>query len=173
MPKADRVHSTPPTNTSQSPSSAPGAASGCLGTPDSKSGHNASQALASECKPHAASLTCSDGAGRTIFNRRTIMNMFVSTAAIAAAPAVAAPPNSPDIVIDHRAILARVEEIVDLLRTRHIRDGWQIDEDGAARALAYFRRHVEGPAFKNEDEDTAEYYAHALPFFNSHGQNLD
>ena len=60
----------------------------------------------------------------------------------AAAPAVAAPTNSPDVVVDHRAILARVEEIIDLLRTRHIRDGWQMDEEGASRALAYFRRHV-------------------------------
>jgi hypothetical protein len=89
-------------------------------------------------------------------SRRTIMNMFVSTAAMAAAPAVAASPNSPDVVIDHRAILARVEEIIDLLRTRHIRDGWQMDEKGATRALAYFRRHIEGPAFKDVDEDTAE-----------------
>jgi len=100
------------------------------------------------------------------------MNMFVSTAAIAAAPAVAAPPNSPDVVIDHRAILARVEEIIDLLRTRHIRDGWKMDEEGATRALAYFRRHVDGPRVKDEDEDTSQYYQ-AVEFFRSHGQSLD
>jgi hypothetical protein len=155
------------------PDGAPGAVSACPASLILESRPSASQTLASEGEPHTVSPTCSDGAGRTIFNRRTIMNMFVSTAAVAAAPAVAAPTNSPDVVVDHRAILARVEEIIDLLRTRHIQDGWQMDEEGASRALAYFRRHVEGPAFKDEDEDTAEYYAHALPFFNSHGQDLD
>ena len=48
-----------------------------------------------------------------------------------------------------------------------------MDEHGAARALDYFRRHIEGPpAFKDEDEDTAAYHQ-ALEFFSSHGQNLD
>jgi hypothetical protein len=101
------------------------------------------------------------------------MNMFVSSAALAAAaPAVAKNSIAHDALIDHQAILSRVEQIVDLLRTRYIREGWKIDEDGAARALGYFRRHVEGPPFKNEDEDTAKYHE-ALEFFRSHGQNLD
>ena len=100
------------------------------------------------------------------------MNMFVSTAAIAAAPAVAAPITSARVEIDNRAIFARVEEIIDVLRTRCVCEGWKIDEDGASRALAYFRRHVQGPAFKDEDEDTAALYQ-AQEFFRSHGQNLD
>lgn len=101
------------------------------------------------------------------------MNMFVSSAAVAAAPAVAMnsaahePPS-----VDHKAILARVEQIVDLLRTRYICEGWKMDEGSAARALDYFKRHVYGPAFKDEDEDTAAYYQ-ALEFFSSHGQSLD
>jgi hypothetical protein len=33
---------------------------------------------------------------------------------------------------DHKAILTRVEQIVNLLRTRHVRKGWKMDEDGAA-----------------------------------------
>jgi hypothetical protein len=100
------------------------------------------------------------------------MNMFVSTAAVAAAPAAAAPANSAPLAIDHRAILARVEEVVDLLRTRYVREGWKIDEERAECALAYFRRHVEGPPFKDEDEDTIEYHR-AIEFFGSHGQSLD
>jgi predicted component of type VI protein secretion system len=47
-----------------------------------------------------------------------MMNMFVSTVAIAAVPSVAAPLNSPDVMIDDRAILARVEEITRLGRLR-------------------------------------------------------
>jgi hypothetical protein len=101
------------------------------------------------------------------------MNMFVSSAAVAAAPAVAmnSAAHEPP-AIDHRAILARVEQIVDLLRTRFVCEGWRMDEHGAARALDYFRRHVDGPAFTDEDEDTTAYHQ-ALEFFRSHGQNLD
>jgi hypothetical protein len=39
-----------------------------------------------------------------------------------------------------KAILARVEQIVDLLRTRYVREGWKMDEDGAACTLAYWHR---------------------------------
>lgn len=73
---------------------------------------------------------------------------------------------------DHKAILARVEQIVDLLRTRYVRKGWKMDEDGAACTLAYFRRHVEGPPFENEDQDTTEF-TKAGTFVGSHGQSLD
>ncbi|WP_375788436.1 hypothetical protein ACE10Z_14080 [Bradyrhizobium sp. Pha-3] len=84
--------------------------------------------------------------------------MFVSTAAVAAAPAAAkSSPADEPLAIDHKGILARVEQIIDLLRTRYICDGWKIDEDGAARALDCFRRHVHGPAFKDEDKDTAAH----------------
>jgi hypothetical protein len=95
-------------------------------------------------------------------NRRTLMKMFVSTAAVAAASVV--PAYSAEISIDDRAILARVVEIVDLLRTRYVCEGWKIDEKAAERALAYFRRRADGPSFKDEDDDTREYQ-HALGFF--------
>lgn len=86
------------------------------------------------------------------------MNMFVSTAAVAAAPALAMNSAADEpLAIDHKGILARVEQIVDLLRTRYICDGWKMDEDGAARALDDFRRHVHGPAFNDEDEHTAAH----------------
>jgi hypothetical protein len=92
-------------------------------------------------------------------------------------PAVATPANStppsPDFEIDHKAILARAEQIVDLLRTCYVREGWKIDEAAADRALAYFRRHVEGPPFENEDQDTIEFHEGAVEFVGSHGQSLD
>ena len=46
--------------------------------------------------------------------------------------------------IDHRAILSRVEQIIDLLRTCHVRDGWQLDEEGAERTLRYLRHCAAG-----------------------------
>jgi hypothetical protein len=97
------------------------------------------------------------------------MNMFVSSAAVAAAPAIAAPAHSAPLSseIDDKAMLARVEQVVGLLRTRHVRDGWTIDETAATRAVMYFRRRVEGPPFKNEDEDTIEFH-HAARFICSH-----
>lgn len=63
---------------------------------------------------------------------------------------------------DNKAILARVEQIVEFLRKCHVRDGWKIDEERAERALSYFRRHMGGPAFADEDEDTAAYHSRKL-----------
>ena len=94
------------------------------------------------------------------------------TAVIAKAKALrisetASAPLSPDLEIDHKAILSRVEQIVDLLRTRHAREGWKMDEEGATRTLAYFRRRAEG-----YPDDAAEWQASA-DFIRSHGQSLD
>lgn len=97
------------------------------------------------------------------------MNMFVSTAAIAAVP-TAAPALTSD-QSDERsqlsAILARAEEVVDLLRTRYVREGWKIDEVAAERALEYFRNC----AADGSDDD--EPRVAALEFLSSHGQSLD
>jgi hypothetical protein len=41
--------------------------------------------------------------------------------------------------LDYRAILRRVEQIVDLLRTCHVCDGWRLDEEGAERTLSAVR----------------------------------
>src|SRR5947208_1749242 len=176
MTQADRVYSTPPTNTpiSQSwPASAPGALSVCPASVIPASRSDACQATSGRDEPDPPSPDSSDGAGSPTLSRRLLMNMFVSSAAVAAAPAVAmnSAAHEPP-AIDHKAILARVEQIVDLLRTRYICEGWKMDEHGAARALDYFRRHIEGPpAFKDEDEETSAYHQ-ALEFFSSHGQNL-
>ncbi|MET4801228.1 hypothetical protein [Bradyrhizobium sp. LB11.1] len=102
------------------------------------------------------------------------MNMFVSSAAVAAAaPAVVAKAHTePPLAIDNETILARVEQIVGFLRTCYIHEGWKMDEQGATLTLDYFRRQVHGPAFKDEDEDTAALYQ-AQQFLSSHGQSLD
>jgi hypothetical protein len=69
--------------------------------------------------------------------------------------------------IDHRAILARVAQIIDLLRTCHVRDGWKLDEEGAERTLRYFRHCADG----GQDDDH-EYMA-ASAFLYRNGQSRD
>ena len=97
------------------------------------------------------------------------MNMLVGSAAIAAVP-TAAPAlagNQSDELCRPSAILARAEEVVDLLRTRYVREGWKIDEPAAERALEYFRSYA---ADGSDDDDLREA---AIGFLTSHGQNLD
>lgn len=69
--------------------------------------------------------------------------------------------------IDHHAILTRLEQIVDLLRTCYVRDGWRLDEEGAERTLRYFRRMAMGGR-ENNHEFTA-----ASAFLYRNGQSLD
>jgi hypothetical protein len=68
---------------------------------------------------------------------------------------------------DHRAILARVEQIIDLLRTGHVREGWELDEEGAERTLRYFRRMAKG----GQDDD--HEYTAATKFLYRNCQSLD
>lgn len=56
---------------------------------------------------------------------------------------------------------------MDLLRTRHVREGWKIDEPAAERALEYFRKSA---ADGSDDDDLREA---AIEFLSSHGHNLD
>lgn len=81
--------------------------------------------------------------------------------------AAAAPVASPSIagVNDKKADeLARLEQAIDLLRTRHISDGWKMDEVGAEQALRYFRAGC--------PDDDVEWAA-TLHFISSHGLSLD
>jgi hypothetical protein len=70
-------------------------------------------------------------------------------------------------LIDHRAILARAEQIIDLLRTCHVREGWRLDEEGAERTLRYFRRMAKGGRDNNRE------YTAAREFLYRNGQSLD
>jgi hypothetical protein len=69
--------------------------------------------------------------------------------------------------INHRAILARVELVIDSLRTCHVRAGWRLDEEGAERTLRYFRHCADGG-----EDDNHEYTA-ASEFLRRNGQSLD
>ncbi|MCC8937561.1 hypothetical protein H8A99_14035 [Bradyrhizobium sp. Arg68] len=76
------------------------------------------------------------------------MNMFVSAAVTAATPAIAMTRADEAPVIDNEAVLARVEQIIDFLRTRYVREGWKMDEQGAALTLEYFRRRGSRPSIQ-------------------------
>jgi hypothetical protein len=65
------------------------------------------------------------------------------------------------------ASLPRAEQIVELLTTCYVREGWKIDEAAAERALAYCRKYAEDGS-DPDDERRA-----AMDFFHSHGQSLD
>jgi hypothetical protein len=96
-------------------------------------------------------------------------------AGASAIPAVALTQNpatalSPAISPENAAaVLARCEQLIDVLRTRHIREGWALDEAGAERTLNYFKRAV---ATSVGEDDDPEFWA-ACDFLRSHGQSLD
>jgi hypothetical protein len=69
------------------------------------------------------------------------------------------------------AQLARAEQMVDLLRTRYVSEGWheawRSDEAAAGRMLQFFRRALEG----HPDDD--DEFQHVCDFVFRHGQSLD
>jgi hypothetical protein len=65
------------------------------------------------------------------------------------------------------ASLPRAEQIVELLTTCYVREGWKIDKAAAKRALAYIRRYAK------DGSDPDEGRRVAMDFFHSHGQSLD
>jgi len=65
------------------------------------------------------------------------------------------------------ASLQRAEQIVELLTTCYVREGWKIDKAAAKRALAYVRKYAK------DGSDPDEGRKAALDFFHSHGQSLD
>jgi hypothetical protein len=65
------------------------------------------------------------------------------------------------------ASLPRAEQIVELLTTCYVREGWKIDKAAAKRALAYVRNYAK------DGSDPDEGRRVAMDFFHSHGQSLD
>jgi hypothetical protein len=65
------------------------------------------------------------------------------------------------------ASLPRAEQIVELLSTCYVREGWTIDKAAAKRALAYVRKYAK------DGSDPDEGRRVAMDFFHSHGQSLD
>lgn len=92
--------------------------------------------------------------------------MIAGPIAAFAIPAAAAAALTEDTAT-RDASLARAEEVVNLLRTRYVRQGWKIDEEGAERALAYCR------AYATDGSDLDEEREAALDFFHDHGISLD
>ena len=65
------------------------------------------------------------------------------------------------------ASVPRAEQIVELLTTCYVREGWKIDKAAAKRALAYVRKYAK------DGSDPDEGRRVAMDFFHSHGQSLD
>jgi hypothetical protein len=131
MPKADRVHSTPPTNTPPlspderfgrnpqaesptkpmfpepaSPASAPGASSLCPALPIPASSPGAFRALPKEIEPHDPNPTCSSGAGVSM-TRRFLMNSIVAIPIVSAMP-IAGPALTSITAADRGALDAEL-----------------------------------------------------------------
>jgi hypothetical protein len=101
-------------------------------------------------------------AGGTVLALATI-----PPALAAAAPVVAtldAAMASPAL---RAADLARVEQIVDLLRTCYVREGWKIDDAAAEHALEYSRQYAKDGSDPDEGREAT------IDFLCSHGQSLD
>jgi hypothetical protein len=91
----------------------------------------------------------------------------IGTLAVAAMPAAAAAPAMPIRDSSPAASVVRAEEIVNLLRTCYVREGWKIDEAAAERALAYCRKCAEDGSDPDDEREAA------FDFFRTHGQSLD
>ena len=65
------------------------------------------------------------------------------------------------------ASLPRAEQIVELLTTCYVREGWKIDKAAAKRALTFVRKYAK------DGSDPDEGRKAAINFFGSHGQSLD
>jgi hypothetical protein len=103
---------------------------------------------------------------------KTSRRSFLSTIAIAVPAIAAALPAAPALAVtadglDRPGSLARMEQVVDLLHTCYVREGWKIDNEAAARALAFMRQFAKDGS---EPDDGREA---TLDFLHSHGQSLD
>ena len=92
------------------------------------------------------------------------MNKLVSLP-VAAIP-LASPSTAADGDSGLQAQIARLEQAIEVLRTRYVCAGWKLDEEGAERALRYWRRGCP------DDEDQTEWGA-TLRFIGSHGLSFD
>ncbi len=96
------------------------------------------------------------------------MNTLVSLPIVAAMPTTApAMPMDQSEQNDRAAALVRMEQVVDLLRTCYVREGWKIDDVAAERALEFVRQYAKDGSESDEGREAA------LDFLRSHGQSLD
>jgi hypothetical protein len=66
------------------------------------------------------------------------------------------------------ATLARFEQAIEILRDRYICAGWELDEEGAERALKYFRR-IAQPGRRDENRD----FRFVIAFLHDHELSYD
>lgn len=101
------------------------------------------------------------------------MNMMIVSAAATLAAPGAALPNFSSLGASPDATVAakRAAEIVRVLGTYHVRDGWRIDDDAAGCALAWFNGRVTGRV--SDDEPMTDEGMAAMRFLGDHGQSLD
>jgi hypothetical protein len=92
------------------------------------------------------------------------MNTLVALPIAAAVPTTA-PVDATEL--DRPGALKRMEQVVELLRTCYVREGWTIDNEAAERALAFMRQYAKDGS---EPDDGREA---TLDFLHSHGQSLD
>jgi hypothetical protein len=109
---------------------------------------------------------------RQIPSRRAVLAGITATPALAlpalAASATALPPATGR---DAAATLHRLEQMIDILRTRVVCKGWHpngLDETAAARTLAYFRA-----GFPEESEEDFVEREAVFDFIYGHGQSMD
>jgi hypothetical protein len=98
-------------------------------------------------------------------SRRAILAGAASVPALALPAVVAAAPTAPDATRES-AIVVRAEQIVDLLRTRRICEGWKLDKVRADQFLQNVRR-LDLKAGDTDLEGEIIAWAH------DHGQSLD
>lgn len=102
------------------------------------------------------------------------MNTTVSVASVASAVAIPAHARAGDHPERTAAEqLARVEQMIHLLRTCHIRDGWKLDEAAAERVLRFFRTSVQFPTTHEEQPGYDDDWMFVIRFISDHGQSFD
>jgi hypothetical protein len=109
-----------------------------------------------------------DSSTTPIRSRRAVLAGMASAGAlpiVAAIPTAAAPAMPAGS--ERAGAFARMEQIVELLRTCYVREGWKIDDEAAERALAFARQYAK------DGSETDEGHQAAIDFVGSHGQSLD
>ncbi|KRR20377.1 hypothetical protein [Bradyrhizobium retamae] len=92
----------------------------------------------------------------------SIVSLPIAAAVPVASPSIASPMSDKPSSLE--AELARFEQAVNVLRTRHVCEGWTMDEAAAERALSYFRKGC-------PDDD--EEWGATLYFMASHGLSFE
>jgi len=99
----------------------------------------------------------------------TLPALAVPAVTASTAVAVATPTISPDTqphIDSLQAIAARAEQLVDVLATRYVREGWAFDHDRAARFLQYVR-HLDATVGNTDRE------GETIKWVLDHGQSPD